>query len=72
MIEQTTTTDNANDIARAFQAQPFKNHHKQVVVKVANGASSWDPASTKRAIYGPATVVYSLFSDGGIHAEVQR
>lgn len=49
-----------------------KGHPAVVVVKLAEGESSWNPASTKpeRSVYGPATVTYRKYRDGAIEATV--
>ena len=35
-------------------------------VSLKEGDSAWNPASTKRELYGPATVLYRKAPDGGI------
>ena len=39
-----------------------------IAFNVLRGESAWNPASTKRALHGPARVSYVRHPDGGIDA----
>lgn len=45
---------------------------RRVTVTLTGEDSAWNPASTKRVIYGPAKVTYTQHADGGVDAEVTR
>lgn len=40
----------------------------ELVLTLLRGDVSWNPASTKGLIYGPATVTYVRHVDGGVDA----
>jgi hypothetical protein len=42
--------------------------HGTIEVELNDLARAWNPASTKRSIYGPAVVEYTLHPDGGVTA----
>lgn len=43
---------------------------RRTVVELGPQDSAWNPASTKRDVYGPATVRYLEHVDGGFEAMV--
>lgn len=32
--------------------------------------SAWDPSSTKHDVFGPGSITYEQFPDGGVHATI--
>jgi hypothetical protein len=52
---------------------PWKHVGKgwfRATIELAKGDTAWNPASTKRVIYGPCTVQYERGPSGGIDAVV--
>lgn len=45
---------------------------KTFTAYLAEGEAAWNPASTKRLLYGPAVVTYTHHVDGGWHAHVEE
>lgn len=42
--------------------------HGEFEAEIADMAAAWNPASTKRMLYGPIKLVYVLHPDGGVTA----
>lgn len=62
--DSTTIIDHLNG------GEPDAGGTTEHIVTLAEGDSAWNPASTSRAIYGPATVIYTRYVDGGIVVRV--
>lgn len=47
--------------------------YESVSVQLARGDTAWNPGSTKpeRSIFGPCTVTYERWRDGGVTASVR-
>jgi hypothetical protein len=66
-------TFDANTVMEQLENAPHGlSQPRRVTLELLKGQSAWNPASTKpeRSIYGPATVRYSEYTDGGIEAVV--
>jgi hypothetical protein len=50
---------------------PRDNVSDEATVKLKRGDRAFHPASTTRFLYGPMTVVYRRFHDGGIDYETR-
>ena len=55
----------------ADRAMELLREHGTIEVELADLAATWHPASTKRKLYGPATVRYFLHDDGGVDAVIR-
>lgn len=44
----------------------------RVSVDLADGEAAWDPTSTRGLVWGPATLEYRQYPDGGISLSVER
>lgn len=47
-----------------------KEPGSDITLNLLKGETAWNPASTKHVIYGPATVRYVQYVDGGVTATV--
>jgi len=54
----------------AERAMDLLRQHGWIRVDVDSWAATWNPASTKRDLFGPMTIDYVLHDDGGVHATV--
>jgi hypothetical protein len=51
-------------------AGPERNGWAVVTVNVSKGETAWNPASTKHVLYGPLTIRYEFYRDGGVRGEI--
>jgi hypothetical protein len=47
-------------------------HPRVCVIELRAHDSAWDPASTKRKLYGPGIVAYTLHTDGSVEASLAK
>lgn len=69
----TTTTPHTIRIARELtgdRAMELLREHGRLRVEVADLAKAWNPASTKRSLYGPLWIEYVLHPEGGVEATI--
>lgn len=57
-----------NDTLSDERVMALLREHGSMNVLVSEGGCAWNPASTKRMIYGPAAIKYVLHPDGGVNA----
>lgn len=54
----------------AERAMELLAEHGSIRVELADLAAAWNPASTKRKLYGPAVIEYVQYPDGGVSAAI--
>lgn len=54
----------------AERALELLREHEHLHVDLADLARAWNPASTKRSLYGPLTIDYVLHPEGGVSATI--
>jgi len=52
----------------AERAMELLREHGEFEAEIADMAAAWNPASTKRMLYGPMKLVYVLHPEGGVTA----
>ena len=55
-----------------YRAMELLKEHGEIAVNLDDLAAAWNPASTKRMIYGPAVIEYVLHTDGGVTATIME
>lgn len=70
--EQPVEAERPAEGSADFVVAELEKQNGSYTVQLAQGEKTWNPASTSHDIYGPATVAYTRFPDGGITVAVEK
>jgi len=58
------------DVKAAPGEQSASGERRIVTLELREGDTAWNPSGTKHPIYGPASVVYTQWLDGGYECTI--